>query len=27
VEGTPEQVARNKRSHTGSFLHTVLAQA
>lgn len=24
--GTPEQIARNKRSHTGNFLHTVLAQ-
>jgi excinuclease ABC subunit A len=25
VEGTPEQVARNKRSHTGRFLRKVLA--
>jgi excinuclease ABC subunit A len=25
AEGTPEQVARNKRSHTGRFLRTVLA--
>jgi excinuclease ABC subunit A len=24
-QGTPEQVARNKRSHTGRFLHSVLA--
>ena len=27
TEGTPEQVARNKRSHTGKFLRRVLAQA
>ena len=27
VEGTPEQVARNKRSHTGEFLRSVLAKA
>jgi excinuclease ABC subunit A len=27
VEGTPEQVARNKRSHTGRFLRGVLAKA
>jgi excinuclease ABC subunit A len=27
VEGTPEQVARNKRSHTGRFLRSVLANA
>ena len=25
AEGTPEQVARNKRSHTGRFLHKVLS--
>ena len=25
AEGTPEQVARNKRSHTGQFLRSVLA--
>lgn len=25
VEGTPEQLARNKRSHTGRFLRSVLA--
>lgn len=25
-QGTPEQVARNKRSHTGAFLRTVLGQ-
>ncbi|MDB6110641.1 MAG: excinuclease subunit, partial [Pedosphaera sp.] len=25
AEGTPEQVARNKRSHTGRFLHSFLA--
>lgn len=25
AEGAPEQVARNKRSHTGRFLHTLLA--
>ena len=27
AEGTPEQVARNKRSHTGRFLRSVLVQA
>jgi excinuclease ABC subunit A len=27
VEGTPEQIARNKRSHTGRFLRSVLAKA
>ena len=27
AEGTPEQIARNKRSHTGEFLRTVLAKA
>jgi excinuclease ABC subunit A len=27
AEGTPEQIARNKRSHTGRFLHSVLAKA
>jgi excinuclease ABC subunit A len=27
AEGTPEAVARNKRSHTGRFLRTVLAKA
>ena len=27
AEGTPEQIARNKRSHTGSFLRSVLADA
>ena len=26
AEGTPEQVARNKTSHTGRFLHKVLAK-
>jgi excinuclease ABC subunit A len=26
-EGTPEQIARNKRSHTGRFLRRVLAKA
>ena len=26
-EGTPEAVARNKRSHTGRFLRSVLRQA
>ena len=26
AEGTPEQVARNKRSHTGKFLRNVLSQ-
>src|SRR5205807_4208381 len=25
VEGTPEDVARNKRSHTGRFLRSLLA--
>ena len=25
VEGTPEDVARNKRSHTGRFLRNLLA--
>jgi excinuclease ABC subunit A len=24
AEGTPEQIARNKNSHTGRFLHKVL---
>ena len=27
AEGTPEQIARNKRSHTGRFLRRVLADA
>ncbi len=27
VEGTPEQVARSNRSHTGAFLRTVLSEA
>ncbi len=27
AQGTPEQIARNKRSHTGSFLRSVLADA
>ena len=27
VEGTPEHIARNKRSHTGNFLRSVLADA
>ena len=27
AEGTPEQIARNKRSHTGRFLRSVLADA
>ena len=27
AEGTPEQIARNKRSHTGRFLRSVLAKA
>jgi excinuclease ABC subunit A len=27
AEGTPEQIARNKRSHTGQFLRRVLATA
>ncbi len=27
AEGTPEQIARNKRSHTGRFLRSVLATA
>ena len=27
AEGTPEQVARNKRSHTGKFLRNVLGKA
>jgi excinuclease ABC subunit A len=27
AEGTPEQVARNKRSHTGRFLRSVLGRA
>jgi excinuclease ABC subunit A len=27
AEGTPEQIARNKRSHTGCFLRSVLAKA
>jgi excinuclease ABC subunit A len=27
AEGTPEQVARNKHSHTGRFLRSVLANA
>jgi len=27
VEGTPERVARNKRSHTGRFLRSVLTHA
>ena len=27
AEGTPEQIARNKRSHTGRFLRRVLAHA
>lgn len=26
AEGTPEQVARNKRSHTGRFLRSVLTR-
>ena len=26
AQGTPEQVARNKRSHTGRFLRSVLAE-
>ena len=26
VEGTPEQIACNKRSHTGCFLRSVLLQ-
>ena len=26
AEGTPEEVARNKRSHTGRFLRSVLAR-
>ncbi len=25
AEGTPEKIARNKRSHTGRFLRTLLA--
>jgi excinuclease ABC subunit A len=25
AEGTPEEVARNKRSHTGRFLHKLLS--
>jgi len=25
AEGTPEQIARNKHSHTGRFLRNVLA--
>ena len=27
AEGTPEQIARNKRSHTGRFLRSILADA
>src|SRR6476646_4585371 len=27
TEGTPEQIAKNKHSHTGRFLATVLAEA
>ena len=27
AEGTPERVARNKRSHTGKFLRSLLAKA
>jgi excinuclease ABC subunit A len=27
AEGTPEQIARNKRSHTGRFLRKVLASS
>ena len=27
AEGTPEQIARNKLSHTGQFLRSVLAKA
>jgi excinuclease ABC subunit A len=27
AEGTPEEIARNKRSHTGRFLRSVLAKA
>jgi excinuclease ABC subunit A len=27
AEGTPEHIASNKRSHTGRFLRSVLAQA
>jgi excinuclease ABC subunit A len=27
AEGTPEQIACNKRSHTGRFLRSVLAKA
>jgi excinuclease ABC subunit A len=27
AEGTPEQIARNKRSHTGRFLCSLLADA
>lgn len=27
AEGTPEQIARNKRSHTGRFLHKLLARS
>ena len=27
AEGTPEQIAHNKHSHTGRFLHSVLAKA
>jgi excinuclease ABC subunit A len=27
AEGTPERIARNKRSHTGQFLHSVLRDA
>ena len=27
AEGTPDQIARNKRSHTGRFLRSVLAKA
>jgi excinuclease ABC subunit A len=27
AEGTPEQIARNKRSHTARFLRSVLTKA